>query len=188
MPTVAALVPCVLLQEEWFADPEAVQVKVGLVDEQPSTRRKEVRQAVPRWNTCCFYAAVELPQPPLSQPLWLVIRGSKGLLQPLLPALLSCALSLLHCTASSALCLLQEVCKICFESFSVQDMACARCKHYYCKVNSGGGCLSSLCPSHAASVGCAPAVLPSRAVPAAVACLRLLLPAGLLARLHPHLH
>lgn len=33
------------------------------------------------------------------------------------------------------------MCKICFESFSVQDMACARCKHYYCKVNSGGGCL-----------------------------------------------
>ncbi|KAI3433888.1 hypothetical protein D9Q98_003690 [Chlorella vulgaris] len=78
------------LQEEWFADPEAVQVKVGLVDEQPSTRRKE------------------------------------------------------------------EVCKICFESFSVQDMACARCKHYYCKdcwrgyihtsIESGPFCLDLRCP------------------------------------------
>lgn len=97
MPTVAALVPCVLLQEEWFADPEAVQVKVGLVDEQPSTRRKEVREAVPRWNTGrAGAAAVELPQPQSSQPLWLIVRGLQGLLQPLLPALLSCALSLLH--------------------------------------------------------------------------------------------
>lgn len=31
----------------------------------------------------------------------------------------------------------QEVCKICFESYQVADMACARCKHYYCKVRQG---------------------------------------------------
>lgn len=30
---------------------------------------------------------------------------------------------------------LQETCKICFESFPVADMHCARCKHYYCKAS-----------------------------------------------------
>lgn len=29
-------------QEDWFTDPDAVREKVGLLDEQPSTRRKEV--------------------------------------------------------------------------------------------------------------------------------------------------
>lgn len=30
----------------------------------------------------------------------------------------------------------QEVCKICFEAHAVADMACARCKHYYCKASA----------------------------------------------------
>ncbi|KAI7836399.1 hypothetical protein COHA_009731 [Chlorella ohadii] len=50
----------------------------------------------------------------------------------------------------------KETCKICFESFPVPDMHCARCKHYYCKdcwrgyiqtaIDSGPSCLDLRCP------------------------------------------
>ena len=52
--------------------------------------------------------------------------------------------------------MVQETCKICFESYAVADMAAARCKHYYCKdcwrgyvhnaVQSGPSCLDLRCP------------------------------------------
>lgn len=78
------------LQDEWFADPEKVKDNVGLVEEQPSTRRKT------------------------------------------------------------------ETCQICFEAHPVQEMACARCKHYFCKpcwqgyvhasIENGPSCLDLRCP------------------------------------------
>lgn len=38
-------------------------------------------------------------------------------------------------SSHSHACSYQETCKICFESFPVADMHCARCKHYYCKAS-----------------------------------------------------
>ena len=49
-----------LPQEEWFSDPDAVRRKVGLVDEQPSTRRKEVRAMLPAHVGCCGTLLLQL--------------------------------------------------------------------------------------------------------------------------------
>lgn len=78
------------LQDEWFSDPDAVRTRVGLVEENPETRRKE------------------------------------------------------------------SVCNICFDTFPLEEMAAARCKHYFCKtcwqgyvhsaVESGPSCLDLRCP------------------------------------------
>lgn len=41
-PGCACCARCAAPQEEWFGDPDRVRAKVGLIDEQPSTRCKEV--------------------------------------------------------------------------------------------------------------------------------------------------
>ncbi len=48
-----------LLQEEWFGDPDAVRNKVGLIDEQPSTRRAEASGWDPGCR-CCFFCCIAL--------------------------------------------------------------------------------------------------------------------------------
>ncbi len=78
------------LQDEWFSDPDAVRTRVGLVEENPETRRKE------------------------------------------------------------------STCNICFDTFPLDKMAAARCKHYFCKtcwqgyvhsaIESGPSCLDLRCP------------------------------------------
>lgn len=105
-------------QEEWFGDPDAVRNKVGLIDEQPSTRRVEASSG----GVVVAVAFEEL----LLRP-WLVW--------------LACAAAVWSCPCLNSMCmscLPQETCKICFESFPVPDMHCARCKHYYCKARRAG--------------------------------------------------
>ena len=52
----------------------------------------------------------------------------------------------LHSTPNSPSLPAQDICKICFESYPVPDMCCARCKHYYCKVRRVAAiCRDSLC-------------------------------------------
>lgn len=143
--------PPLLVQEEWFVDQEGVQQRVGLVDEQPATRRKEVRVSECSQAGCGENLS----------PLW-VRRSSRSAVAT---ASSSADGSVAACRARRAshvmsnACLrwpspvAQEVCKICFEPFPVPDMLSARCKHLYCKVRrcralsrpclSGNGCLGS---------------------------------------------
>jgi hypothetical protein len=104
----------------------------------------------------------------------------------------------------------QEVCKICFEPFPVQDMLSARCKHFYCKVRQYGlewctGGSTPLCDSAtsrpvplsetACEASGAPRPLTALSRAAAVHVLAASrqrcagcphAAAGLLARIHPH--